>query len=329
MLDQYNKVLVTGGAGFIGSHLVDALFALNKDVVVLDNLSTGLQKNIPSKVKLMKGDIRNIDQIKPAMEDIDLVFHAAANANGTVSVENPRFDFDVNATGTLNTLEAALKAKVKKFVYISSAAVYGKPRYSPIDEGHPTELYIPYGGAKHVGEVYCYVYLRAYDLQTVIARPFCVYGPRENPKWAMVETTRYLSWHLNKKPIQIVGDIDKKIRDFVHVEDLVQGLILIAEKGEPGEVFNIGSGEATSMKKLVDTIGQETGRNPTIEIISLSNDTYSLTADILKLESIGYKPKVSLAEGVKKLVLELGDKPELPSVETIFKKGQKAEKSLS
>lgn len=269
MLDKYKNIIVTGGAGFIGGHLVDNLLSFGKEVVVFDNLSTGSEKNVSPKARFVKGDIRNIDEIKPAMENIDLVFHTAANANGTVSLENPRLDFDVNATGTLNTLEAALAARVKKFVYVSSAAVYGKPKYSPIDEKHSTEFYLPYGGAKHVGEVYCYVYMRAYGLPMVIARPFCVYGPRENLKLAMVEVTRYLSWHLNKKPIEIVGDANKKIRDFVYVADLVQALVLIAEKGKSGEVFNIGSGEATSMKKLVETIEQVTGKNHSQKIFHL------------------------------------------------------------
>ncbi len=326
MLNNYKKVLVTGGAGFIGSHLVETLLSLNKEVVVFDNFSTGVKGNVSSKVNLIKGDIRNPEQIKQAVKHIDLVFHAAANANGSLSVENPRLDFEINATGTLNVLEASLEANVKKFVYVSSAAVYGRPTYSPQDEKHSTELYIPYGGAKHVGEVYCYVFLRAYGLPTVIGRLFCAYGPRENSRTALVEVSRYLRWHLNQKPIQIVGDIDKKIRDFVHVEDVVQGLILIAEKGKPGEVFNVGSGEETSMRRLTDVIGSVTGRQPATKNISeLSEDTYSLVADISKIKSIGYTPKVSLGDGVRALAKELGKSPQIPDGKTIFKKGQKAE----
>lgn len=326
MLDKYERILVTGGAGFIGSHLVDTLLSLGKKVVVLDNLSTGLSNNLPSGVKLIKGDIRNPNQIKPAVRGVDLVFHAAANANGTVSVMNPRFDFEVNAMGTLNMLEASLQARVKKFVYVSSASIYGKPKYSPIDEKHSTELYTPYGGAKYIGEVYCYVYLRAYNLSMAIARPFCVYGPRENPKSSLVEVSRYLRWHLNQKPIQIVGDPNKKIRDFVHVSDMVKGLLLIADYGKPGEVFNIGSGEATSMQKLVDIIGSVTGLKPVTKIISnIQDDTYPLVSDISKIKSIRYIPKISLAVGIKQLTKELGEFPEMPGGITIFKKEQRGE----
>ena len=172
----------------------------------------------------------------------------------------------------------------------------------------------------------CYVFLRAYGLPTVIGRLFCAYGPRENPKTALVEVSRYLRWHLNKKPVQIVGDIDKKIRDFVHVDDVSQGLLLIAEKAEAGEVFNVGSGEATSMRKLVEIIGSATNIKPVIKVISeLKEDTYSLVANISKIKSIGYVPKVSLVDGVRELAKELGDSPELPGGTTIFKKGQKGE----
>ncbi|MFH1820361.1 MAG: NAD-dependent epimerase/dehydratase family protein [Candidatus Nealsonbacteria bacterium] len=327
MLDKYKKILVTGGAGFIGSHLVDALLDLGKEVVIFDATISGSPKNFSSKAKLIKGDIRKPEQIKEAVKGIDLVFHAAANANGTFSVNNPQLDFDINATGTLNILEAASQAKVKKFVYLSSAAVYGRPLYSPIDEKHSAEPYIPYGGAKYAGEVYCHVYLRAYHLPMIIGRSFCVYGSRENHKTALVEVSRYLRWHLNQKPIQIIGDIDKKIRDFVHVDDVVQGLLLIADCGGSGEVFNIGSGEATSMRKLVDIIGSVTGKEPITKVISeIQDDTYSLVADISKIKSIGYTPKIPLIDGIKQLAKKLGEFPEMPEGATIFQKGQKSEK---
>lgn len=325
ILNKYKKILVTGGAGFIGSHLVEALLALGKKVVVFDNISTGARKNIPKKAKFIKGDLRQQKEVSQAARGVDLVFHLAANINGSISVNNPVFDFQVNATGTLNMLKASRDAKVKKFIYISSAGVYGKPKYSPIDEKHTTELYLPYGGSKYIGEVYCYVFYRTYNLPMVIARPFCVYGKRENPKFSLVEVSRYLRWHLNKKPIQIVGDPDKKIRDFVHVSDAVKGLILLADQGKSGEPYNIGSGEKTSMKKLIKIIGQATGEKPKIKKINLKEDTYGLVADISKIKSIGYKPKIFIKEGVEQLIKELGENPKLPSGNTIFKIGQKGE----
>jgi len=328
ILNKYKKILVTGGAGFIGSHLVEELLALGKKVVVFDNISTGTKRNIPKRVKFIKGDLRQQKEISQATRGVDLVFHLAANINGSISVNDPAFDFQVNASGTLNTLKASLDAKIKKFIYISSAGVYGKPLYSPIDEKHTTEFYLPYGGSKYIGEVYCYVFYRTYNLPMVIARPFCVYGKRENPRFSLVEVSRYLRWHLNKKPIQIVGDPNKKIRDFVHVSDVVKGLILLADKGKAGEPYNIGSGEETSMKKLVEIIGQAMGQKPKIKIINLKEDTYSLVADISKIKSIGYRPKIFIKEGVRQLVKELGKNPKFPSGNTIFKIGQKSETNL-
>lgn len=326
MLKDYNKILVTGGAGFIGSHLVEALLSLNKEVIVFDNLSTGSKKDIPVRAKLIKGDLRNPRQVVKAIKDVDLIFHLAANASGTVSVNNPRFDFEVNAGGTFNILDAALKAKVKRLVYISSASVYGKPRRFPIDEKHPTKPFIPYGASKLMGEICCNSFFETYKFPVIIARPFCVYGSREDPKSALVEVSRYLRWHLNKKPIQIIGNIDRKTRDFVHVGDTVKALILIADKAPLGEIFNIGSGQEVSMHKLTKIISSVTGRSAVLNIISkIKEDTYRLVSDISKLKSLGYTPKMSLAKGIKQLAKELGKKPELPSGATIFKKGQKGE----
>jgi len=328
MLDEYRKILVTGGAGFIGSHLVDALLSLGKEVVALDNLSTG--ENLSSRVKLMKGDIRDIRQVVEATKDIDLVFHVAANANGTVSVNNPQFDFETNALGTFNLLDAALQAKVKRFVYVSSASVYGIPQHFPIGEEHPTKPFIPYGASKLAGEIFCRAFFHTYKLPVVIGRPFCVYGPRENPKLALVEISRYLRWHLNHKPIQIVGDLERKTRDFVYVSDVIQGLLLIADCASVGEVFNLGSGEEISIRGLIDIISSITGRQPIINVISdITEDTYRLVGDISKIKSLGYTPSISLPDGVKHLVEELGEHPQLPKGSTIFKRDQQMRFSIN
>jgi len=326
MLEAYRKVLVTGGAGFIGGHLVNELRSLDKEVVVFDKLSAKLEKHVPAEVEFVRGDVRNPRQVSEAAKDVDLIFHLAANANGTISVKDPRFDFETNAVGTFNVLDAAVHAKVKRLVYVSSASVYGKPQYFPIDEKHPTKPFIPYGASKLVGEIYCNSFFHTYNLSVVIARPFCVYGPGENPKLALVEVSRYLRWHLNKQPIQIVGDPDRKTRDFVHVYDVVKGLLLIADRASSGEVFNVGSGEEVSMRKLADVISSVTGRPAVLNVISrIKEDTYRLVSDIFKLKSLGYAPKISLRDGVKRLADELGENPELPSGVTIFQKSQKGE----
>ncbi len=330
MLDSYRVILVTGGIGFLGRHLVDALLALHKDVVILDNLSTALNATAPPGATLIRGEIRDPQSAIQAVQGAELIFHVAANANGTLSVENPRCDFETNALGTFNVLEAALRAGVKRFVYLSSASVYGRPQRSPMDEEHPTKPFVPYGASKLAGELCCRAFFEAYSLPVVTARPFCVYGPGENPKTALVEVSRYLRWHLNDRPIPIIGDPDRKTRDFVHVSDAVQGLLLIADKAEAGEIFNLGSGQEVSMRQLVEIIGSVTRQTPEIEEIShVTEDTYRLVGDISKIRSLGYAPRVSLVEGVKQLAAELGESPELPGGATIFRRSQRAEDALN
>ncbi len=134
MLEEFRRILVTGGTGFIGSHLAATLLSLGKEVVVFDNLSTGLEENLPQGATLIIGDMRNPEQVTQATEGADLIFHVAANASGTVSVNNPRLDFESNVCGTFNVLDAALQTRVKKFIYVSSASVYGAPQRFPIRE---------------------------------------------------------------------------------------------------------------------------------------------------------------------------------------------------
>jgi len=326
MLERYRKVLVTGGMGFIGGYLVRALLSLGKQVIILDNLSTALNETVPPGATLVRADVRDPAQVTAAVKDAELIFHLAANANGTISINNPRFDFETNAVGTFNVLEAALSAGVRRFLYLSSASVYGRPQRFPIDEEHPRRPLVPYGASKLAGESSCYAFFEAYDLPVVIARPFCVYGPGENPKLALVEVSRYLRWHLNRRPIQVVGNMDRKTRDFVHVDDVIEGLLLIADKADAGEVFNLGSGEEVSMRELTETIGSVTGQQATVtELSAVTEDSYRLVADIAKIRSLGYVPKVPLVEGIRRLAKELGGKPELPSGATILKKGQEAE----
>ncbi|MFC2032132.1 NAD-dependent epimerase/dehydratase family protein [Chloroflexota bacterium] len=326
MLEEFRRVLVTGGTGFIGSHLAATLLSLGKEVVVFDNLSTGLEGNLPQRAKLIIGDVRNPEQVTQATEDADLIFHVAANASGTVSVNNPRLDFESNVCGTFNVLDAALQTRVKKFIYVSSASVYGAPQRFPIREEHPTNPFVPYGASKLAGEICCRSFFHSYKLPVVIGRPFCVYGLGENPESALVEVSRYLRWHLNGKPIRIIGDIDRKTRDFVHVSDIVQSLLLIADHAAEGEVFNLGSGTEVTMRELVNVIGSVTGQQPIIETIAdITEDTYRLVSDISKIRSLGYVPKVSLAEGLSRLAEELGQHPQMPAGATIFKRGQHGE----
>lgn len=324
MLDGYTTAHVTGGRGFIGRHLVAALTALGKEVVVVD-LEPG-EPEPPEGVRHVQADVRDRGEVERALAGAELLFHTAANANGTRSILDPRFDFETNSVGTLNVAQAAVSAGVRRMVYVSSASVYGVPRRFPMDEDHPTRPFVPYGATKLAGELTCLSFHATYGLPCVVGRPFCVYGPGENPETALVEISRYLRWHLRGEPINIVGDPDAKTRDFVHVRDLVAGLLAIADRAPEGEVYNVGSGEEHSMRGVVDLIGEVTGQLPLInEISGVTNDTYRLVADISKLRGLGYAPSVSLADGISDLVSRLGPHPDAPGGVTIFVPGQHAE----
>ena len=324
MTGGFGKVLVTGALGFIGRHLAEALLGEGADVTILDNAGA----EPPSGARLVRGDVRRPDDVARAVAGSELVFHVAGNANGTLSVLDPRLDFETNALGSFNVADAAARAEVGRLVYVSSASVYGTPVRFPMDEEHPTKPFVPYGASKLSGELASLTLFRAIGLPVVAARPFCVYGPGEDPKHTLVEPGRYLRWHLNRRPIQVVGDPDRKTRDFVHVSDLVAALLVLARAGVPGEAYNAGSGEEVSMRQLVDAIGEATHREPQLETIpEITDDTYRLVADISKLKALGYEPKMPLLQGLEELAEELGQNPELPSTPTIFRRGQRAERA--
>ncbi len=326
MLADYANVAVTGGLGFIGRHLVQALVSLGKDVTVVDSGATASESRLPQGATFVRTDIRDADQVKKALVGADMVFHLAANSNGTLSVADPRFDFETNALGTFNVIEGSVSAGARRLLYVSSASAYGVPRRVPMDEDHPTRPFMPYGASKLAGELASLAAFHAAGLPVVVGRPFCVYGPGENPRIALVEVARYLRWHLNDRPIEVVGDADRKTRDFVHVSDVVTALTLIADRAPAGEVYNIGSGDETSMRDLASIIGTVTGRRASVaEVREVTEDTYRLVADVSKLRGLGFVPRMSLTDGVRALAGELGTAPDLPGVATIFHAGQQAE----
>jgi UDP-glucose 4-epimerase len=317
--------VVTGGCGFIGQHLTRALVGLGQEVVVADKLTADEAPDLPG-ASLVHADVRDRDQVEQALQGAELVFHVAANASGTLSIADPRWDYETNSMGTFNVVQAALAVGARRLVYLSSASAYGRPQRFPMDEAHPLRPFVPYGASKLAGELTCLSFQSTYGLPCVIGRPFCVYGPGELPETALVEVARYLRWHLRGEAIQVVGDAERKTRDFVHVSDLVAGLLVIADRAEPGEIFNVGSGQESSMRQLVDVIGKATERTPLVtEIPEIADDTYRLVADISKLEALGYRPAMSLEDGVADLARRLGANPEAPGAATIFRPGQQAE----
>jgi len=281
------SVLVTGGAGFIGSHLADRLLAESNDVFVLDNFdpyyNPGLkQKNIKHNMEnknytIIEGDIRDYELLKSIItnNNIEYIFHNAAQAGVRISLKNPFKTHEVNATGTLNILEAAKDSNVKKIINASSSSIYGKVLHLPFEESHPHQPVSPYGASKLLAEHYCRIYYEIYGLNSISLRYFTVFGPRMRPDLAINIFTHKA---LKNEPIEIFGD-GGKTRDFTYIDNVVEANILGMKKGT-GE-YNIGGGESCSITDLAYKIISITGS--TSEIIysdNMKGDAMHTMADI-------------------------------------------------
>ena len=251
------KVIITGGAGFIGSHLVNELVKQGVEVTILDNLSTGKKENINPKAEFIECDIfkDTYGDLIFLLNGADTVFHLAAKTAVQESIEKPSLYNNVNVVGTLNLLEAAAAMKVKRFVFSSSSSVYGDAK-SPTSETHPLNPISPYALSKLIGEQYCKLYSNIYDIDTVCLRYFNVYGDRMNNEGYKLVFPIFKEQMLNNKPLTINND-GKQRRDFIYVDDVVKANILAATDTDPlnGEVFNIGSGKNHSVNEIADMFG--------------------------------------------------------------------------
>jgi len=301
------KVLVTGGAGFIGSHLVDKLMLDGHEVVVLDDLSSGSLKNIEHHLdepgfRFVKGDIRHARTVEKALEGVDAVIHEAAIASVPLSIKDPALTDEVNIFGTLNLLEVSLRAKVKRFVYASSCAVYGAASELPISEDVPLKPLSPYASSKLAAEERCKVFHENYGLETIRLRYFNVYGPRQAASEYAGVMLKFLERIRRDQPPVIFGD-GEQTRDFVYIGDVVEATLLALDReGAAGEVFNIGTGEATTIKKLCEIFLKLTGKThlKPIYMDAKPGDIRHSQADITKaMKLLGYRPKVSLELGVR------------------------------
>ena len=304
---------MTGGAGFIGSHLVDRLINEGFEVVVLDDFSTGSLENLRLHVgkdnfHMVKGDVRNRVDVKKAVEDVDYIFHLAANVSVELSIKNPVLVEEVNVGGTLNLLEESLNLDLKKFVYVSSCAVYGNPKYLPIDEEHPTAPLSPYGVSKLTAEHYCRVFYKIYGLKTVCLRLFNVYGPRQAVGPYSGVIAKFVDRLKNGKPPIIYGD-GKQTRDFIFVEDVVDACLRAMDSKKcVGEVVNIGSGIETSINELAQVISRLFGMNEVKPVYAESRvgEIRRSCADISKAEKfLEFKSKISLEEGLRRFIAEV------------------------
>ena len=288
------RALVTGGAGFIGSHLVDALLQRGDSVRVLDDFSSGRRENLPqgqAGLEILEGDLRDPDLVRAAVRDVDLVFHLAAFISVPQSMVEPQTCFEVNVAGTVGLLEAARQAGAKKVVLSSSTAVYGDCDRLPISEDEALRPLSPYAVSKEVAELYARLYTQNFGLPVAALRYFNIYGPRQAPNSPYAAAIPIFVEALKSgQPITIFGD-GKQTRDFVFVADVVRANLLAA--GNPasaGEVFHICTGAETSVLDLLEELSGVAGRNPEDRS---AGDPGKAT------RMLGFHAGVSLAEGLR------------------------------
>ena len=299
------KAIVTGGAGFVGSNLVDKLIDMGIEVTILDNLSTGKKENINPKATFIECDIAKASEVDLLFyfTGIDTVFHTAAKARVQPSIEDPLTFNEQNITGTLNVLLASHKAKVKRFIYSASSSAYGNAVQFPTPETHPTNPLSPYGLQKYVGEQYCKMFSEVYGLDTVSLRYFNVYGNRMLFEGAYkLVLAVFIEQMLEKKPLTITNDGNQR-RDFTHVDAVVEANILAATRKTDfkGDVFNIGNGKNYSVNEVADMFGGEKsyGEKRIEPFETLANNWKA------KLE-LGWNPKGNLKNWIINYKKELG-----------------------
>lgn len=294
------KILVTGGAGFIGSNLVDALIGLGHNVAVVDNLSSGLRKNLNPKARFYEIDIRDkklsevFEREKP-----DIVDHHAAQIDVRKSGEDPVADAEANILGSLNLITNCIRFGVKRVVYASTGgAIYGNPQYLPADENHPINPISQYGVSKHTVEHYLHLYSLIHGLEYVALRYSNVYGPRQNPYGEAGVVAIFAIQMLTGKQPTIFGPGDKT-RDYAHVSDIVKANIVALEKGK-NAIYNIGTGIETSDQEIFDTLASVLGyKGKPIYAPVRKGEVYRISLECSKArKELGWNAKLSLKEGI-------------------------------
>ena len=295
------KSIVTGGAGFIGSNLVDRLVQEGHKVIVLDNFVSGKKSNLShhlkKNVKIIKLDISNNKNLSKYFKGVKYVFHLAGLAEIVPSINNPRKYFINNTLGTLNVLEAAKKMRVKKFIYAASSSCYGSPKKIPTSETEKIETQHPYAFTKFLGEEAVIKYAKFFRMPNISCRFFNVYGPRLNTtsQYGAV-FSNFLNQNKKKKPLTIVGN-GKQTRDFIHVDDLTNAFAKLIKSKLENKIYNLGSGKETSINKIADIIG---GKKTFIP--KRPGDPNRSCANISKIKNdINWKPRISINEGIRRL----------------------------
>ena len=306
------KCLITGGAGFIGSNLVDHLVKLGHQVIVLDNLSTGQLSNlnqVKKKIDFVNVDVSNSENsINQYFENVDWVFHLAGLADIVPSIKNPYNYFQTNVQGTLNVLEASKKIKIKKLIYAASASCYGVPEKYPTDEKSKIDPQYPYALTKFLGEQLVIHWAKVYHMPNISLRFFNVYGPRSRTTGAYGAVFGvFLAQKLAEKSLTIVGN-GKQTRDFIHIFDLVDVMVKVAQNGKNGEVYNVASGQETSINSVANIIGGNK-----VKIPKRPGEPDRSLADISKIKAhFNWQPKMTINEGIKMLLKNINEWKEAP-----------------
>jgi len=300
------KALITGGAGFIGSHLSDLLLKLGHEVVVIDNLSNGRLENITHLInninfKFNELDIINLEEIKPVFKEIDWVFHLAGMADIVPSIENPKAYYDCNVTGTFNVLESSRAAGVKKIVYAASSSSYGIPDSYPTSESADIRPQYPYALTKYMGEEMVMHWSQTYNIPAIALRLFNVYGPRSRTTGAYGAVFGvFLSQKIHKKPFTVVGD-GTQTRDFTYVTDVAKAFLKAAEATATGISLNVGSDNHYSVNRLVELLEGEVTYVP-----KRPGEPDCTFADTIKIHALlNWKAEVTFEEGVTEMLAHL------------------------
>jgi len=303
-----STVLVTGAAGFIGSHLVQRLRSMGLEVVGIDNLSNGFEENLAALkgdhgFRLIRGDILNTKELSRACIGVESIIHMAAQSSVAESAENPMKDFELNAIGTLNVLECARKSDVRAVLFASSSTVYGDAEL-PTSEEHPLRPISNYGASKAAAEAYCSSYSALYGIPTASLRYYNIYGPRSR-KGVMFDLLKKLQ--RDKKKLEVLGTGDQA-KDYLYIDDAVNATMLVAGKGKlAGEAYNVGSGRAYTMKELAHLLLEILGLSGETKLLykgglSWPGDVQKTQANISKLKKLGLVPKIGLDQGVRAFV---------------------------
>lgn len=305
--------LVTGGAGFIGSHLVRTLLEKGEDIRILDNFSTGKRENLAGlaeqfngkRFQVIEGDLRDRAKVQEAVRDVEVIFHEAAFVSVPESMEKPQDCFDVNVAATAGLFDAAREAGVRRVVVASSAAVYGESDALPLKESTPTQSLSPYAASKRADEIYAQLYTQAFGLDVVALRYFNVYGPRQRPDSMYAAAVPiFVRRLLDGKPVTVFGD-GGQTRDLINVRDVVRANLVASEHpAAPGQVFNVCTGQETRLMDLLEVLYDLfPGAPEPVFAEPRAGDIYrSVGSPEFTAHTIGFQSDVSLDEGLKETV---------------------------